>query len=151
MARMTFDGFTELDAQLAKLLDRSTRRRIVEAGARKDAEEMRSDIRQSRHVRTGSMLNNTRPAEYHEDLNSGYMDVYPQGEDGKGRGNAMKAFVINYGRKGRKVKIKGGGEKYIKERFPGDKFITNRFPETEAAVMAAMQAEADRIVEEIDK
>ena len=150
MARMTIDGFEALERQMGKLLDRSTRRRIVEAGARKDAEEMQMDIRGAGHVRTGSMLKNTRPAQYHEDTGSAYINVYPQDNDGKGVGNAMKAFVINYGRKGRTVKTKRG-ERFIKEHFRGDKFITERFPETEAAVQRAMQEESDRILDEINR
>ena len=150
MARMEIDGFREIEAQLGKLLDRSTRQRIVEAGARKDAEEMQKDIRGAGHVRTGSMLKSTRPAQYHEDVNSGYMHVYPQDNDGKGAGNAMKAFVINYGRKGRTRKTKHG-ERFIRDNFKGDKFITERFPQTEKAVQDAMQRESDRILAEINK
>ena len=152
MARLEIDDFAQCDRQLEMLLDRKNVRRIVEAGARKDVEEWRSNITAARHVRTGSMLKNVRPAEYHEFLGGGEMSVYPQGNDGKGVGNAMKAFVINYGRKGRMVKTKRGDNRYIRDRFPGDKFITSKQTETatEQAVKQAMQDESDRIIEEIN-
>ena len=139
MARMEIDGFDALDRQFEKLLDRGNVRRIVEAGARKDAEEWRANITTAGHVRTGSMLANVRPAQYHEFLGGGEMSVYPQGDDGKGTGNALKAFVINYGRGRRRT------------RRTGDKFITGKLAQTEAAVQAAMQAESDRILDEINK
>ena len=139
MARMTIEGFDAIDGQLEKLLDRGNIRRIVEAGARRDVEEWRTNIRAAGHVRKGSMLEGVRPAEYHESLDGGEMSVYPQGDDGKGAGNALKAFVINYGRGGRRT------------RRMGDKFITGRLPATEAAVQAAMQEESDRILDEINR
>ena len=139
MARMTVDGFDALDRQLESLLDRKNVRRIVEAGARKDAEMMRADITAATHMRTGSMLENVRPAEYHEFMGGGEMSVYPQGTDRKGVGNALKAFVINYGRGGRRTP------------HMGDKFITGKLAQTETAVQAAMQAESDRILAEINK
>lgn len=138
MARMEIDGFDAIDRQFEKLLDRGNIRRIVEAGARKDAEEQRGNITAAGHVQTGSMHRNVRPAEYHEFLGGGEMAVYPQGEDGKGVGNALKAFVINYGRGKRR------------SRRMGDKFITGKLPQTEKAVHEAMQAESDRIIEEIN-
>lgn len=140
MARMEIDGFSQLNEQFEKMLNRGNVRRIVEAGARKDAEEWRRNITAAGHVRTGSMLANVRPAQYHEFLGGGEMSVYPQGDDGKGVGNALKAFVINYGRK-----------KKRRTARMGDKFITGKLAQSEAAVQAAMQAEGDRILDEINK
>lgn len=139
MARMEIDGFAALDRQFEKLLDRGNVRRIVEAGARKDAGEMRANITAASHVRTGSMLENVRPAQYHETMGGGEMSVYPQGNDRKGVGNALKAFVINYGRGRRRT------------RRMGDKFITGKLDQTEKAVQDAMQQESDRILAEINK
>lgn len=139
MARLDFDGFEALDGQFARLLDRGTIRRIVEAGARKDADEMRANITAASHVRTGSMLENVRPGDYKEDLNGAEMVVYPRGNDKNGVRQATKAYVINYGRGGRRT------------RRMGDKFITGKLAQTETAVQAAMQAESDRILAEINK
>lgn len=138
MARMEIDEFSQLNEQFEKMLNRGNVRRIVEAGARKDVDEWRRNITDARHVRTGSMLENVRPAEYHEILGGGEQNVYPQGEDRKGVGNALKAFVINYGR-GRR------------SRRMGDRFITRAEDKIEAAVQAAMEAESDRILDEINR
>ena len=116
MARMDVDGLEALDAQLGKL-GRPVIRRLVEAGARADEDEWRANIRLAGHIRTGSMLENVRPAEYRETLDGGEMSVYPQGEDRKGTGNALKAFVINYGRGKRSGKM-------------GDRFITAKEQQT---------------------
>ena len=130
--------------QVEKTFDVNTRdqiRRIVEAGAKAAAEEMQRAIRDARHVRTGSMRDNVRAAEYKETLGGGQMSVYPQGTDGRGVSNTLKAYVINYGRGRRKP-----GSRM------GDKFLTGREQEarTEAAVAAAMQAEADAIAGEMN-
>lgn len=137
MARMDVDGLEALDAQLGKL-GLPVIRRLVEAGARADEDEWRANIRLAGHIRTGSMLENVRPAEYRETLGGGEMSVYPQGEDRKGTGNALKAFVINYGRGKRSGKM-------------GDRFITAKEQQTEERVFEAMQAESDRILDEINK
>lgn len=133
---MTVDGFDAIDAQLSKL-GRPAIRRIVEAGARADEDEWRANIRQAGHIRTGDMLGSVGAAEYHEFLGGGEMNVYPQGNDRKGGANAMKAYVINYGRGRRSGKM-------------GDKFITGKLPQTEERVHEAMQAESDRILMEIN-
>lgn len=140
MAKITLSGFGEIEAQLDKLLDRGNVRRVVEAGAREAVKQMRGNITTAGHVRTHSMVDSVAPGQYHETLGGGSMSVYPQGDDGKGAGNALKAFVINYGRK-----------KHRRTRRMGDKFITGKLAQTETAVQAAMQAESDRILAEINK
>ena len=136
LAKMTVDGFDAIDAQLAKL-GRPAIRRIVEAGAKADEDEWRANIRQAGHIRTGAMLESVGSAAYKEFLGGGEMSVYPQGEDGKGVSNAIKAYVINYGRGKRTGKL-------------GDKFITGKLPTIEERVHEAMQAESDRILMEIN-
>ena len=137
MARMTVDGLEAIDSRLEKL-GRPVIRRLVEAGAKADEDEWRKNIRQAGHVRTGSMIENVRPSEYREILDGGEIPVYPQGDDRKGVSNAMKAYVINYGRGKRTAKM-------------GDKFITGKEAQTEEAVFKAMQAESDRILDEINR
>jgi hypothetical protein len=151
MARITFRGFDGIDEQFKKLMNPNQRRRIVEAGARKDVEEWHKYISRAGHVRTGNMMKSVHPSQYYGDVDGGVMKVYPWHEDSKGVPNALKAFVINYGRKGRKRKTRSGEERYIEERFRGDKFITKNLPATEAAVQAAMQEESDRILDEINR
>lgn len=141
MARLTVDygGFDRIEATFDGM-SRGGIRRIVEAGAKVAADEMRKRIIEARHVRTGSMRDSVRYGEYRETLGGGQMSVYPQGEDAHGVSNTVKAFVINYGR----------GKKKRTARM-GDEFITGPIQQTEAAVKAAMQAEADRLADEMNR
>ena len=136
MAKLTFDGGTDFDTNLDKL-GRDGIRAIVMAGAEGCAKEMSAGIRQYRHVRTGSMAQNVRPGNYHEDPEASWCEVYPQGSDARGVSNAKKAFVINYG--------------YGKRRTAktGDKFITGNKKKYEASVAKAMQEESDRVVAQL--
>ena len=63
--------------------------------------------------------------------------VYPRDTDRKGVRNATKAYVINYGRGKRRGKL-------------GDRFITGKLQQTEEKVFQAMQAESDRILDELN-
>lgn len=137
MARCEFSGPDEAAARLERL-GRDGVRRIVMAGADACKAETRELIDQYRHVVTGSMLNSVAAGKYHEDLNSGWVEVYPQGNDSRGISNAKKAFVINYGYGKRKT------------RKTGDKFITGKKSTMKTVVSAAMQAESDRIVQELN-
>ena len=137
MARITYSGFDQIDSLMGRL-QRDAIRRIVMAGAQACVEETRKEIEEYRHVVSGSMKAGVAPGKYHEDLGSGWVEVYPQGEDGRGISNATKAFVINYGYGGRKT------EK------TGDKFITGNKKTMSDYVSAAMQAESDRIIQELN-
>lgn len=141
MARVEIDygGFDRIEASFNGM-SRDGIRRIVEAGAAAAVEEMKKAITEHRHVRTGDMLGSVRAGQYHEELDGGYMAVYPQDEDRHGVSNTVKAFVINYGR----------GKKKKGSRM-GDKFITSKEDRTEAVVKAAMQAEADRLIDEMNR
>lgn len=134
---MTFEGLDAIDERLSKM-GRPVIRRIVEAGAKADVEEWRKSIRQAGHVRTGDMLESVEPSNYVEILGGGLQDAFPVDYDRKGVRNATKAYVINYGRGKRTAKM-------------GDKFITGRQQQFEEAVDRAMQAESDRIIDEINR
>ena len=144
MAKCEYSGAEEFVSKLDKLTRRETIRRIVMAGAEACVEKTRDAIDHYRHVgETGSMKSNVRPGDYHEDLGSGYVYVYPQGEDPRGISNAVKAFVINYGRGGNPTR-RGTKNK------TGDKFITGQKASMQEVVSAAMQAESDRIIQEVN-
>ena len=132
MARFEFSGTEDLETKLASL-ERGAIKSIVMAGAEACVADMKGDISAFGHVRTGSMLSNVRPGNYTESMGGGSVDVYPQGGDGRGVSNALKAFVINYGYGGRRT------------ARTGDKFITANQGRTEQDVRAAMQAESDRL------
>ena len=137
MAKFEYSGDETLEASLS-LLDRDAIKRIVMAGADACVKDMQDEISAYRHIRTGSMQQSVAPGRYKEDLNSGSVEVYPQGSDSRGVSNAKKAFVINYGYGGRRT------------RRTGDKFITGNKKKTEQAVGTAMQAESDRLIQELN-
>lgn len=138
MAKFSYSGTEEMEQRLAEM-DRGMIRGIVMAGAEACTKEMQNLIGAYHHVKTGSMQQNVRPGQYHEDMNSGWVDVYPQGSDARGVSNAKKAFVINYGYGKRRTKK------------TGDKFITGNQKRMEQGVFTAMQAESDRRIAEINK
>ena len=135
MAKQTFSGFEIVERQLAKL-SRGTVKRLVEAGAKALVDSTKESVKQHHHIATGSMEQSVKPGQYHETLDGGWMEVYPQGDDGRGVSNAKKAFVINYGY---------GGKKTAKT---GDKFITGNKRKRQSAVAAAMEAENQKIINE---
>lgn len=134
MARLAIDGMKEVSEQLNRL-DRGMRsavKRIVMAGAKAEEKTMAQQTQTAGHVRTGAMMGSVGSGQYHETLGGGEINVYPQGADGKGTSNALKAYVINYGRGKKSKKM-------------GDKFITGKRPmsEAETAVGEAMRGEAE--------
>ena len=147
MAKIKVNGFGEIETAMKRLTDREMIRQTVEAGADVVVREMRERIQSAGHVRTRAMLNAVGKTEYRERLNGGTISVYPQGLDSRGYAYAMKMFVINYGPNKKK---KTRGKKSGKSRM-GDKFITNYFDRIEAAALAAMEAEADRLIDSIIK
>lgn len=135
--RLMVTGIEEMEMSLEQLGDRKNAKRIVEAGSAAAVKELQSRTAAARHIMTGEMQASFAPGLYHEDIDKCWQDVYPQGYDARGVDNAKKAFVINYGRGGKKT------------RKTGDKFITGKTKTMEDAVSAAMQAEAERIKNEI--
>lgn len=137
MARVEYDGFERIDGVLTRL-SRDAIREVVMAGAAACVEETKKNILQYRHVVTGSMMEGVAAGKYHEDVGSGWVEVYPQGDDSRGVSNAKKAFVINYG--------------YGKRRTEktGDKFITGEKKTMEEIVARAMQAKSDEIIRQLN-
>jgi len=138
MARMIeYDGMERINGVLTRL-SRDAIRQVVMAGAAACVQETKDNIVRYRHVLTGQMMQNVAPGKYHEDYGSGWVEVYPQGDDSRGISNAKKAFVINYGRGGRRTDK------------TGDKFITGEKKTMQEVVSRAMQAENDRIIQELN-
>ena len=133
---MTYSGFENVERQLEKL-GRETVKRLVNAGAKALEETTQELTQQYHHVgKTGSMKDSVKPGQYHETLDGGWQEVYPQGNDPRGVSNTVKAFVINYGY---------GGKRTEKT---GDKFITGNKKKRQEAVAAAMEAENKKILNE---
>ena len=131
-------------------LERGTVKRIVMAGADACVEETKRNIEEYHHVgATGSMRESVRSGRYREWMGGGAADVYPQGEDSKGVGNALKAFVIDRGIGQRPNTKRSRGKA---RNRTGDHFLTKKTAgKAEAAVVRAMEAEFDRIIEENNK
>lgn len=145
MAKMTVD---KLDVHILGIdnLETSMRRtgirRIVEAGAKVAVQLMADNIQKYHHVgKTGDMYRSVGGTEYKETFEGGSMNVYPLGEDSRGVRNAVKAFVINYGRGGNPTR-RGTQNK------TGDHFITGNFRKTKDQVAAAMQSEASAVLKD---
>ena len=139
MARFEFDG-TRVCADQLNGMGRPQIRRIVEAGADAAIKRMKERIDTLHRVRsTGDMYESVDRGKYEETLGGGSQVVYPQGNDRKGERNAMKAFVINYGR--------GGARKTKHMR---DYFIT-KDTAVEGIVQDAMAREYDRIMAELNR
>lgn len=137
MARCEYTAGEMFDAGLDRL-GRYGIRQIVNAGAEACVTETRKSIEQYRHIVTGDMQESVAPGKLHEDLDATWVEVYPQGYDRRGISNAKKAFVINYGRGGRRT------------NHTGDKFITGHKTTMTEAVSKAMQAESSRLISELN-
>lgn len=133
MAKFTYTAGEGFDGGLDRL-SRESVKTIVMAGADQCTKDLQNVIGTYHHVKTGSMKENVRPGIYHEDLNSGWVEVYPQGEDSRGVSNAQKAFVIDRGYGSRRT------EK------TGDKFITKNKKQFQTDVSRAMQTASDRLI-----
>lgn len=140
MATVRVNGFELLERQLNRM-GRPMIKQIVEAGSSAAEKRMAERTENAGHGSpgrsrraTGEMLASIGRNEYREWLGGGAQDVYPLGEDSKGTRNATKAYVLNYGR-GRRLR--------------GDKFITGD-NQAEEIIIQAMQAESDRLVDEIN-
>ena len=147
MARMKVDGFELAENRLAKM-GRPMIRQIIEAGAKAAEKRMVENTRARKHVRNSDMLESIGNNGIREYLGGASTEVYPQGDDRKGVRNATKAYVINYGKGARPYTRRP--KKHPRRNLTGDKFITGDEPQTEEAVLQAMQAESDRLIEELN-
>lgn len=134
MARMDVVGLDKAQLQLEGLADRDKIKRIVMAGAGAAVGEWRSLIGGAGHVRSGGMRDAVSPGEYIETMGGGKAVAYPRGNAPTGISQTAKAYIINYGRGGRR------------SENMGDKFITGKDAEMERVVLEAMQTAADRII-----
>ena len=146
MAKFEYTGGEDFEQKLAEM-DRTMIRSIVMSGADACVKEMQNLIGAYHHVRTGEMQKAVAPAKYHEDLGTGWVEVYPQGTDSRGVDNAMKAFVINHGI-GKRPNRSRPRKKADRNRT-GDKFITSNKDRMQRGVFTAMQAESDRQVSKL--
>lgn len=135
MAKLEYSAVDEELERLTRIQEgvrRDVIQKVVAAGAEEYAKELREEIEARHHVVSGSMRDNVRAGKYYETVGGGFTYVYPQGYDARGIDNAKKAFIINYGRGGKK----------------GDRFITNLQNSVGDKVQAAMAAKFDECMKE---
>lgn len=91
------DILTSKLSELASEIGGDLPDRMLDAGAETAEDNWREGILAAGHVESGDMLRSvgTSPYPYSR-------EIYPQGTDRKGVRNAEKAFVINYGKNGKK-------------------------------------------------
>lgn len=147
MAKFEYTGLDGIENQIAEM-DRNMIQGIVMAGADACVKEMQAAIGTYHHVKTGAMQQAVAPGQYHEDVRSGWVEVYPQGTDSRGVDNAMKAFVINHGIGKRPMRARPRKKKQANRT--GDKFITKNKDRMQRGVFTAMQAESDKLVSQVN-
>lgn len=126
------DGFEEKFRQVAVSDRREMMEKILNAGADVYIESWKGSIEAHGHVRSRSMLENMGKV-INDTATS--VDVFPQGEDDHGVRNALKAYVIHYGKGGKKT------------AHTGDKFVREAEKNAKDRADAAMQAALDDYLE----
>lgn len=101
MASFSCEGLDELLNVYDSIAD--LRGEVVDAMAIAGGEELlkgwKSEIPDAGHVDTGQMLRGVKRSRPKKSKDSVVVEVYPQRKDKKGVRNALKAFVLHYGRK----------------------------------------------------
>lgn len=147
MASLKFDvdsAIGQLERTEAALWKSGGKKRILQAGARVEMDLLGRETMTAGHYVTGNMMRSFKFGEYRDqDIDGASIAVYPQGNDGRGRKNNVKAFVIDRGLGGDPTH-RGTANK------TGDHFITESAPKTEGPVLTAMEAEANKILEEVN-
>jgi len=136
MAKVEFD-MGIFGEQLEQLGSRENLRRILQAGSAAAVEDLKKSTAEHRHVVTGEMMAAIGPGPVHEDLGRAWQYVYPGGGSGQDKDLAVIAYVINYGYGGKRTKK------------TGDRFLTGHQDTLDEAVGRAMEAEAERIKNDI--
>ena len=142
MAQFIIDDFHE-DA-LSKLTPevcREIRRKVVWAGAKVLEKEDRLYV-EAHHIVSGSLAKSYAQGEIHEDIDSTWVEVGPQGQDSRGVMNEMKQQIINTGYynvfTGRKFKAV-------------DPYIRKTRERLAPRIMSVMQKQFELCMEEINK
>ena len=142
MANFIVEDFhkNELDALDPQTM-REIRKKVVWAGAKVVEKEMRDYIN-AHHRVSGEMADSVSQGEVHEDVDSVWVEVYPQGSDSRGVVNEMKNKIINQGYyntfSGRSQRKK-------------DPYVRNMRKRIEPRVLAVMEQQFTMCMEELNK
>lgn len=130
MARMEFSGVNDVLDELFKeseRLERKATEMLGEAG-KVVVNAWQSVITERGHVRSGAMRDNVRASAVKKNGEAYTTTIYPHGRDGKGHGNAEKAFILHYGT----------------SKLKGDHFVDEAEDRAADAAEQAMQNAWDR-------
>lgn len=99
MASMDTSGLDDLVNEMRRLgqMDGPVVAEMLDTAAEIVRESWRESAEAHGHVDTGAMIASIDfPVK--GDARTLYREIYPQGNDGKGVSNAMKAFILHYGK-----------------------------------------------------
>ena len=131
---------TALDA-LTPEFRREVRRKVVWAGAKVIEKEMSQYIREH-HMISGALAESIAQGPIHEDVDSTWVEVYPQGEDPRGVLNEMKQTFIN----------KGYYSIFTGEKHRAvDPYVRKMRDRLEPRIMSVMQKQFEICMDEINK
>lgn len=145
MARIESFGIDAIAVQLKEMsaLTGQMAQQMLAAGADELKTLWQKEIRAHGHVDTGDMVESVAATEAKKSGDGLMVEVYPQGKDRKGVSNAEKAYLLHYGWKGRRSKIRKSGERGKNARR-GDHFVDAIEAAAPDAVEKAMAAAMDR-------
>ena len=127
MANLSFRGLDELSRKLARMGQQAgpVKEAMLNAGAETCIRVWKQTAEDHGHRDTGDMINSIKAKKYGKDGRI----VYPMGKDKKGQSNAEKAFILNYGTSGGRIKGDGwcdeADEKCEKEAVPVMRAVFN--------------------------
>lgn len=142
MAQFIVDDFHKnaLDA-LTPEVSREIRKKVVWAGAKVIEKETRLYIEAHHHI-TGGLAKSVAQGDIHEDIDSTWVEVWPQGTDSRGVVNEMKQKIINVGY----YNVFTG----TKHRAV-DPYVQKTRKRLEPRIMSVMQAQFQLCMDELNK
>lgn len=141
MAKFVVDDFhkTELE-QLDPMKMREIRKKVLWAGAKVVERETRDYI-YNEHRASGDMARSVAQSDIHEDLDSVWVEIYPQGNDARGVSNEMKNKIIIDG-----YYSKATGSKKIK-----DPYVKKLRSRLEPRILSVMEYQFQLCMDELNK
>lgn len=142
MAQFVIDDFHKnaLDA-LTPEVCREIRRKVVWAGAKVLEKEDQMYVEAHHHI-SGDLARSYAQGDIHEDIDSTWVEVYPQGTDGRGVMNEMKQKIINTGYYN---VFTGAKHKAV------DPYVRKTREKVAPRIMSVMQRQFELCMEEINK
>lgn len=141
MARFVVEDFHRegLEALDLKTV-REIRKKCLIAGAKVVEKETRNYIYQS-HRRSGELGRSVAPGTVHEDVDSSWIEVAPQGDDARGVSNEMKAKII----------VNGYYNRFSgKSKRKKDNFLPKIRKRVEPRIRSVMEYQFDLCMKEIN-